>query len=576
MFLHFGEFAAIALLAIQSHPARTQSLARPAASNSARTLREAHGAQREFELTRRAHLPVELAAGSSHWCEVRIGRYCYWYDPAPDRPPPDPEIVREARQQLLRDLAGAAARLPGDDWIAGQLVHYLAEQGYADSAVIAARRCEATRWWCDALEGFARHLAGDYRGADDAFGRALREMPEAERCAWTDLGTLLRDGGRGYHRLRCAEREVANQRIWWLAQPLYSRPGNDLRTEHFARHTMARLLEDAETPDAVPWGADTRELVVRFGWPTHWSRAPDRPGELALPPILGHEPGPSFWLLPEPAVQEPWEEPTEVRWNPSMGRPPTRYAPAYAGGFDVIDRVQFARFRRADTSLTVAAYDLTPDSVLGTRGVDLRLVAGRDASTPVALASVSAAKPRGVVSVRSAWRPAVLSLEALGMDTSWVARRRAVAPPDPAGLPPDLSDILLFAPGHELPASLDAALTLALPAPAVRRGQRLGLYWEMYEPPDSTVAFEIGVRTMKSRPSDAEPYPVGRPWCPLSAASPVALRWREAPERGRRDAGRAVTLDLRSLRPGRYVVTVQASEGARIRGCSSREIRVSG
>jgi hypothetical protein len=544
------------------------------APDSTATLRQAHKAQRDFELTRRAQLPSGLGR-TTRWCDARIGRYCYWYDPSPDPPTPEPGSVRQARSRLLRDLAAAAARLPGDDWIAGQLVRYLVEDGRAEAAVTAARRCRATRWWCDALEGFARHLAGDYQGADDAFMRALGEMPEAERCTWTDLGDLLRDGRRAYRRLGCAERRVPNERIWWLAQPLYSRPGNDLRTEHYARHTMARLLEDAETPDAVPWGADTRELVVRFGWPTHWSRAPDRPGELT-PAILGHEPDPSFWLLPDPAVDEPWADPTQVRWNPALDRPPARYAPRYAAGFDPIDRVQFARFRRGDTSLTVAAYDLTPDSVLGAGRVDVRLAASRDAATPVVIVRVSPSKPRGVLSLRSPWRPAVLSLEAVGLDTSWIARRRAVAPPDPAGAAPALSDILLFAPDGDLPASLEAALPLALAAPVARRRERLGLFWEMYDPTETTVSVQVGVTAMKARSSDAGPYPVGRPWCPLSAPSPVTLRWREAPERRRRSVGRAVTLDLRPLRKGRYLITVQASAGGRPTGCSSREVRISG
>src|SRR5439155_12529719 len=210
-------------------------------------LRRARQAQRDFEQTRRANLPAELGA-APHKCDERIGRYCYWYDPFPDSAPPESDIVRQAREHLLDELAALGEQLPGNAWITGQLVRYLTESGRPDSAVITARHCRATRWWCNALEGFARHLAHDYEGADEAFARALRGMPEAERCAWTDLTALLEDGGGGYRALSCAERQSVGERIWWLAWPLYSRHGNDLRTEHYARHTMVLLLEDAETP----------------------------------------------------------------------------------------------------------------------------------------------------------------------------------------------------------------------------------------------------------------------------------------------------------------------------------------
>jgi hypothetical protein len=564
----------VTLLALIGSAAHAQGFARRvAAPDSLALLHSARNAQRDFEQTRRANLPYELDGGNGR-CEERIGRYCYWYDPSSDPTLRESEMVGPARERLLRGLAAASGRLPGDGWITGQLVLYLTEHGRPDLAVIRARRCRATRWWCDALEGFARHMAHDYAGADAAFGRALREMPQAQRCAWTDLTPLLGDGARLYRALPCAERDSAGERIWWLARPLYSRPGNDLRTEHYARHTMALLLEDAETADGLPWGADTRELLVRYGWPTSWSRSFDRPGSLEPPRILGHEPSPSFWLLPAPALAEPWADVTELHWEPAMERPPARYAPPYAAGFAPIGRAQFARFRRRDTTLTIAAFDLTPDSVFRTLPVDVRLAVARDPRTPAAVGRESPSKPRGVLAVRSPWRPAVLSLEAVGVDIPWVARRRAMAPPDPGGLPPILSDILLFAPGDVLPESLEAALPAALGAPVVPAGRRVGLYWEMYDTPDSTGPVEIGVTAMKAHSKADAPYPVGRPWCPFPVESPVRLRWREEPGARPRGAARAVALDLRSLSRGRYVVTIQVSVAGRPRGCSSRELRV--
>jgi len=96
----------------------------------------------------------------------------------------------------------------------------------------------------------------------------------------------------------------------------------------------------------------------------------------------------------------------------------------------------------------------------------------------------------------------------------------------------------------------------------------------MYDNPDSTAPVEIGVTAMKAHSKGDAPYPVGRPWCPFPVESPVKLRWREEPGARPRGAARAVTLDLRPLSRGRYVVTIQVSVAGRPRGCSRRELRV--
>src|SRR5439155_3248347 len=103
-------------------------------------------------------------------------------------------------------------------------------------------------------------------------------------------------------------------------------------------------------------------------------------------------------------------------------------------GFAPFDRVQFARFRLGDSALTVAVFDLTPDSVFAMRPADVRLAVARDPTTPVVIERALPGTGRGLLTVRSPWRPAVLSLEAVGLDTSRVARLRAMTAPDPMGL----------------------------------------------------------------------------------------------------------------------------------------------
>lgn len=398
-------------------------------------------------------------------------------------------------------------------------------------------------------------------------------MPAEQRCAWTDLSPLLRDGAQPYRALSCAERVAIGERIWWLARPLYSRAGNDLRTEHYTRHTLARLLQNADNPYGLIWGRDARELVLRFGWPTHWSRVFAR-STMQSHPVRGHEPSPSFWLFPRPLFSEPWSDRTEVRWEPTMERPPARYAPPYATGFAPITGVQFARFRRGDSTLTLAAFDLSADSVLTREPVDVRLAVARDPATPAQVGRASPAGLQGVAAVRSGWGPAVVSLEAVGANTGWVAWRRAMAPPDPAGLPPVISDILLFAPGRALPRSLREAAAAALRPPVVEAGQRVGLYWEVYEALDQDQPVEVAVTVTRARSRHDLPYPVGRPQCPPRVASPVTVRWEEESPASTRGAARSVALDLRSLSRGRYVVAIQVSVAGRAQGCSSRELQI--
>jgi hypothetical protein len=336
---------------------------------------------------------------------------------------------------------------------------------------------------------------------------------------------------------------------------------------------MALLLEDAANPYGVFWSTDMRELLIRFGWPTHWARSSPRAGSLEPPVVTGHEADPSFWLFPRPFHTEPWSDVTAVRWEPARERPPARYAPPYAADLVPITGVQFARFRRGDSTLTLAAVDLARDSPFADGSAEVRLAVARDRATPAEGGRAQSGGPRTVVLVGSRWRPAVLSLEVVNADSGPIGRRRVMLAPDPAGLLPDLSDILLVSPDGELPKSLDQAAAAALRPAVIRKGRRVALYWETYATSDSTEPLEVAVTVTKSRSKDKEPYPVGRPHCPARVASPVTVRWEESGAASRRVA-RSIALDLRKLSRGRYVVAIQISQAGRPRGCSSREFHI--
>src|SRR5215471_17900978 len=159
--------------------------------DSAAALRSAQLAQQAFE-SRRGFL-APRTPGSSHdgVCDERIGRFCYWYDADAPLPPPESQDIRRARRHLVDLLDAAAAEFPGDWWIAGQRVRYLVESERLAEALAAALACRAERWWCEALEGFAQHAAGEDAAADTVYAAALADMPADRRCRWTDLTPLL-------------------------------------------------------------------------------------------------------------------------------------------------------------------------------------------------------------------------------------------------------------------------------------------------------------------------------------------------------------------------------------------------
>lgn len=257
--------------------------AAPPPVDSADALITARSAQARFEIMRFAHLPWTNRVPTAPRCDEIVGRFCLWFDGVPEvwQAPPEVLEVTRAREGLLAWLAAAEAAHPADPWIVGQRVRYLVEGGRHDDAERAVETCGAVRWWCLALGAFARHARGDFARAESEFDAALRAMPDSVRAEWTDLAVLLDPSERkAYETLSTAAREAFERRFWHLANPLHSRPGNARRSEHFTRHVLARLFEDARSPDRERWGKDSREILLRYGAADGWERA--RPTSLAI------------------------------------------------------------------------------------------------------------------------------------------------------------------------------------------------------------------------------------------------------------------------------------------------------
>ncbi|MDB4890115.1 MAG: hypothetical protein JWL61_1970, partial [Gemmatimonadetes bacterium] len=286
---------ALLALALQLHaPALSGAAQRPgerSAADSARDLNRARGAQASFERNRRAHLPFGDRGNGR--CDVRLGRYCWWYDEHVPTFPPEEAAIRERRDELIAQLDLAAARYPGDDWLAGMRIHYRVDGRYLAAADSVARECRATAWWCSALAGYAAHAHGDAHRADSAFAVAVSALPTEESCSWRDIGPLLGDDDRDvYEHRSCDERRALEARYWLLSRPQFSTRGNEWQNEFNVRRVLNWLGERAATPHLLSWGRDAAELVLRYGWPTAWSRTVTSMGSMQEPSIIGHDPSP--------------------------------------------------------------------------------------------------------------------------------------------------------------------------------------------------------------------------------------------------------------------------------------------
>jgi hypothetical protein len=541
-----------------------------AAPDSVAVLTSARRAQAAFEGTRRLNLP-ERPGGWSGICGQRIGRICYWYEPGEDKDsaPPEPARIRDARARLLTALESAATTIPGDEWVLGQRVRYLLEDSQPGPAARVADQCRAVEWWCEALAGLVRHVTGDFAAADSSFAAALADMPADERCQWGDIAPLLEgEMADRYHRLDCEGRAAFEARWWWLAQPLYSMAGNDRRAEHFARVVMARIQEGRRTPFGY-WADDLRDVTLRYGWPTWWTRDPPASALVESEPrITGHDRSPAFHFTPGAhAVDDPTSAKPED-WSLDTPQARERYAPPYAASFTYLEH-QEALFRRRDSCLVVAAPDLAYDTLFAGRPVRVALALAAEEHA-VVIARDSGVPPARAVMAAAPCRPLLLSLEAVAPRDRHVARARyGVTLTGRTLLHPAISDLLLFDPPQDsLPATLEAVLARAYGSTRVPADRTLGVFWEVYgvDPAGGAVAVSLTLARQGTGFLRRMLGIAGR-------RHDVRLEWQDVP-RDSSVAPRALAIDLAGLAPGRYLIEVSVTPPGGHTLAARREIRI--
>lgn len=549
--------AAAVPIAAWGQPAQFPSQISP--EDSVDLLRAARASQDAFERLRRHRLPETWSSGGGY-CDERVGRFCLTFGGGHDswEPPPEDEEVVAARDKLIEGLGGAAGLIPGDGWIAGQRVRYLVEARRFDEAVAAAAECRAADWWCAALSGFASHYAARPLQADSAFDAALAAMDDEQRARWTDL-TMILDlrSARTYRRLADDERQRFEARFWRLADPLYTRPGNELRSEHLSRHVWDALQDRAESTEGIRWGYDLREIVIRYGWPSGWERVRSSGIPLVPQPMVTHYGGaPQYLLPPSHALLD--ETGTAGVWDVEEPRARTGYniplADSVARWFTPLAH-QVAVFRRPDAAIVVAGYELPADSV----PEDTEVVAGLvvtptvDMELPPAIETADDAGLTGSMAVVAEARPMLMSLEVVVPGEKRIARARYgldIAPLRPGLIA--LSDLLLLRDPHPLPDSLARAIPLARGSGAVRPGEQIGVYWEVYgvsaeATPSLVMSLRLTPRQTGAIRRLAESIGL------LRRSEPIRLRWEESVVPGPY-MGRSLSIQIPEISPGEYAL----------------------
>ena len=537
----------------QSRLQETSVQNRQALVDSSEISRRARDLQARFE-SRRRHMLPRFSSGPPDRCLI-IGRFCEWHPNTQDYVVPDEgNDIRRARAELLRNLERASNAVPGDDWIIGQRIRYLVE-GHDSSVISVARSCKATKWWCDALVGLALHVKGNFAAADSAFSLALQEMPSATRCQWLDLSPLLDDNLRDtYRKMSCAQREAANARIWWVADPLYITPGNERRTEHFSRVLHAALQQDAANTYGSRWGGDLAELTLRFGWAEKWTQEPlgSMPG--AQISVAGHEPEPGFHFFLTRRPPDTLAQIEDSLFEISQSPPREQYAPPYAHSFTALD-AQVARFRRGDSTRIVAAYDVSADTIFGRHKFAAALVAMENEATPPSMREVEESPAKNVITVSTPWKSQLIGVELLAKDSAGAARwRKGVAeiPLDSGKV--SLSDLLFVDGGPSLPSDLDEAAPRAHGGTRFRRDKQVGLFWELYgkTPADSALPISLTITPIE----EGFFRRAFRALRIVPKVAPLNIRWHENGAAGLMSA-RAVLLDLSLVPAGKYAVKLE-------------------
>lgn len=559
-------------------------------TDSIRNLQAAQEAQASFERVRSRQAPWGRWAGSGP-CDERVGRFCLTHSGARDdderppyRPPVEPESIVAARQRLDSILSEIARAQPGDAWVAGQRVAYRGERQDWTGALAAAEECQSPEpGWCGLLLGFALHGMKRVDEAERAYRTALSQISDAERRVWWDPEVLVENDVYQYlRRMPADQQQSAVESLWARADPFYLEGGNALLTEHFSRHTLAKIRSNARNPHAMRWGDDLTEILLRLGPEVGWERLRDPGIQPGFPGVSARFSWDSRGVFPQiEAFTHPVEAGMEVFSVANTGTR-SRHAPPRALRLRDLP-ARFTRFQRGDTLVVVAswevpslpAWDSVPALALSEGALFFQPVEAGSSVTPAPpqdrLRVDLSPRASGVAEIRVPSRGGILSLELLDEEggRGWRARQGSGTPlqgmsdlfllrPEPR---PDLSDEL----------RLEDVLDRALHSNSFDGGT-VAVAWEVYQLP--ALAAPLAFRVFLERSEGSWLRRAGEALRLLSPRPDLRLGWNEVPDAGERDGQgvlfRTIDLDLSGLASGLWVLRIEVeSPDAELRSSST-------
>ena len=461
--------------------------------------------------------------------------------------------------RFLERLKRAVIEEPGVPYPIAHAVYAHTRLRRTATAVDLAMECASVGWWCDLLRGLAHHHRGLPERAEEYFRRGLAGADPELACRLAGVGELLTRHDRdSYDDLDCSARTEFEARFWWLADPMFSMPGNDRWTEHISRRFELVLHEPILWVQRAEHPRRHEASVVRRGQNDSWSRKPGRPQERWTGTRAA-----LYRFTPASALADGLRS---LSYELDADLDDEGYTPATYGPFLELP-AQFARFRQADSLLVAAATDLDGIPLGPSRTV---LVAS-DApeSSPVVLGPVSE-RARPVFAAVLNAEPVVISIEAMDDNRAAGRARRGLLPLSSDGLV--VSDVLLLdASDAELPEGRDQALALMFGKTTLPPVDEVSTYWEVYgaeegQPVQIAISLTGGGRGILTR--------ILRGVGILAETGAAEVSWTE-PASGSVHP-MALALDISRLDAGDYELRIDVSAGDGNTATTIRTFRLEG
>ena len=524
------------------------------------------------------------------------------------------ERLRGRRAALIALFDSALAASPRSTLLRGQMVRFAVDQRDSARAWTVIRGCADDPSWCALLGTYTASSFGELRRADSLAVVAERAMTREERCARIDVALLVSPSERSeWLRRPCPQRLALERAFWWLADPFWSVTGNERRAEHFVRLVMVKLRTDLESDERFDWrtryGGDALAvMVIRYGWPTFvgWQGHRDDLGHRAW--LKFHDaavptPSPEY-MAPRIRTAPPfhavmssvtltrsdWKDMSAGwdRWKRHWDREwwASEHMPlAVSAILPVPDQTVF--FRRASHALmALVSREPEVDSGIARTATFVTTLAVSPSPDSITVLQPTLARERRVGFVVPLSDQAVLSVEMLPDSGRLPAGRSrfSVIPPTPLRELPRgeiaLSDIALYDARGDAPATIADALPLMFPSGIVPENVKLGLFWEVYglregEPVDVEFRVETEAEGFLRR--------LGGLTGLMASDAAVNIRWRlPGPggqgvpfvEDGVRVQSHVLAIDSRSLKRGRYMMTLRFTRPGAPSAASIREFEV--